>query len=441
MIVVIVLSFIIFHLLLFRGTIFGLSLKNKTFGGFLLAREIYFFVIVGVVLFNQFGPYATNRFFYITKESIAITEFYILYSLFFFVLTIGVLSKTLFKKHLVIAPKQTLVTDDSRKLHFIILLLLIFLACFFYLGGMRHAFVGAVLFDGDLMTYRLHNSNGTSIPTVLMSLYDFMTILFAISVGVSSARMSGFKIFIYVFFILFFASFMGGKAPVVRSLILFFLAYVSLREFSSREKVKIAIFGGVASFLLLFLVVSTQFSTLTLEKFFRFIYLRLGTGQVQGTYEQFALQLKDMKYLWHGLPLSHFFSDVSSFNKDLMMNTYGMSLDSAKDTGVMNSFFIGEALAIGGIQLVLLSPFIVGINYILIYVMTFKLFLKYFKINTYVSRFYIQLLIPSYVVLTGDFTGFIFGKLLLMVFTFLTVLFIFDLLFRSLVLLPSRPSS
>lgn len=426
MIFIVSIVFSVFYYFMLKGTIFGLSFRNNTFGGFLLAREIFLLIILGVVLFNVLGVDATNRVFFMNEESIRLTEFYIFYALFVFVFFIGLLSKTFFKKYLVV--RRNNFYDNSsfgvQKLLSSSFVSLVFLSCFFYILGMKHAFLSSFFMGGELMSYRLYNAYGTSVPNVLKSLYGFLVVVYAVSIGISSSYLKIKSIIFYIFFLFLFASFLGAKAPVVSSLILFFLAYVSVSDFSLKQKIKFSIISFCFVLIVLFLVVKAQFGSVDIYRFINIIYLRLGTGQIQGAYEQFALKLRDFEYIWHALPLSEMLTNVPRFNKELMMNTYGADLNSYSDTGVMNSFFIGEAFAIGGIALVLASPVIVAFNYILIYFVSFKLFSKYFNMSVSKSRLYIQLIIPSYVVLTGDFTGFLFGKLIIMVFSFFTFIFL-----------------
>lgn len=426
MIFITVIVFIVFYYFMLKGTMFGLSLKNNTFGGFLLAREIFLFIILGVVFFNVLGVDATNRVFFMNDESIRLTELYIFYALFVFIFIIGLLSKTIFKRYLIVKSIDFYGQSNvgGQRLLDSSFFSLVCVFCVFYIFGMKHAFLSSFFIGGELMSYRLHNSYGTSVPGVLKSFYGFLVIVYAVSIGISSSYLKRQSIVFYILFLFLFASFLGAKAPVVSSLILFFLAYVSVRNFSLKRKIKFTVISSCLILVVIFVVVKVQFGSLDFYSFIDFLYLRLGTGQMQGTYEQFALKLRNFEYAWHALPFSELLTDTPRFNKELMMNAYGATLNSYSDTGVMNSFFIGEAFAIGGIALVLASPVIVAFNYILIYFFSFKIFSKYFNISTSRSRLYLQLIIPSYIVLTGDFTGFLFGKLLIMVFSFFTVIFL-----------------
>ncbi|ENM3832195.1 hypothetical protein LH205_002555 [Vibrio cholerae] len=423
-----------FYFSMFKGTIFSFSFENKTFGGFLLAREIFLFIILGSVLFNLMGPDATNIYFFITNESIKATEIFIFYSLFVFVFVVGFISKTFLKNFFMINKLHGGEGDSkgSQVLLDSVLFTLLFLFCVFYLFGMRHAFISSIVFGGELMEYRLHNSNGTGMPTVLMSFYDFLVKLFAISIGVSSIYFRKFTIFIYLAFLIVFSSFMGGKAPVVSTLILVSFGYLSVSKLSMFRAFIYFVFSSFILSVALYFVVKMQMPHLDLFGFIRFLFLRLGTGQIQGVYEQFALVIQDINYIWHSVPFANFIMDYPIFNKDLMMATYGASLKDEAATGVMNSYFIGEALAIGGIGLVIFSPFIVGFNYLLVYVMCFIIFDKFFYIQRARARLYVQLLVPSYVVMTGDIAGYLFFKHMVMIFFFMVGLWCMRVTVKSL---------
>lgn len=434
MIIIFSLAFIIFYIVFLKNTIFGFSFRKRTFGGFLLARELFIYVLLGVILFNLFGLDATNMYFYITESSIKVAEAWILYALFMFVFVLGMLSKTVFRNYLKIPREYVLViepvTQHRIKLVEILLIVLFLLQFLFIIAGMNHAFLSSLMFGGDLMHYRLSNSYSTSVPTVIMSYYDFTVKFYAIALGIAYSIMKKIRANFYLLFLLFSSSFMGAKDPIISNLILFFLAYTSVNHFKIIKSLIIFSFSSSVLAFLLYFVVKTQFPHLDFYGFFNFLFLRLGTGQIQGVYEQFSLQIKGLEYIWHTIPFANFFMDYPRFNKDLMMSTFGQNL-LKNETGVMNSFYIGEAFAIGGWWLVLFSPVIVAVNYALIYFFSFKFFKKYFGFSLYESRFYLQLLIPSFAVMTGDIAGYLFGKLLVMILIFLGITYFCKVIYEN----------
>src|SRR5690606_16838046 len=118
----------------------------------------------------------------------------------------------------------------------------------------------------------------------------------------------------------------------------------------------------------------------------------------------FALKLSKPDYIYHTIPFANYFFTYTPFNKDLMMHTWGYYLDS-DSVGVMNSLFIGEALAIGGYPLVFFSPLIVAINYCSIAFLLVFVLNKFYKISLLDSKKIGGLVIVSYSGFTGDIAG------------------------------------
>ncbi|MNV56626.1 hypothetical protein D3C71_1489200 [compost metagenome] len=108
---------------------------------------------------------------------------------------------------------------------------------------------------------------------------------------------------------------------------------------------------------------------------------------------------------------------------------------AADETGVVNSFFVGEAFAIGGSVLALLSPAVVALNYCLAIVLLAGFFRRFFGCSPGATKIILQLLIPSTFILTGDIAGLLLGKLLVMTLLFLLAIWIFySLLHRRRIL-------
>ncbi|GER12848.1 hypothetical protein VHAB30_40310 [Variovorax boronicumulans] len=174
--------------------------------------------------------------------------------------------------------------------------------------------------------------------------------------------------------------------------------------------------------LLIYFVTKIQFPTLDEVEIVLYLVERLGVGQIQGAYEQFSLRLHDFSYIINEIPFSGMIFNRESFSKDLMMLTggYGMYL---QDIGVMNSFFIGEALAIGGEGLIYISPFLVAFNYCLIAYIAIFFFARIFRVGISNSKKCTSLLIPTLAVFTGDFGGLLVFKKLIAIVGFLMVVF------------------
>ncbi|MEJ6066322.1 hypothetical protein MT378_01010 [Psychrobacter sp. 16-Bac2893] len=361
-----------------------------------------------------------------TEESMHKTSFIILYALIFLFLFISFFSKSIFNNYLIIRDSDKRVGYLFYKsLISTFLVLMLLLMFVFYYFGLKHSFLSVLTGSGTLIDNRLSNRY-SGIPTVLISFYNFISIFFTCVVGMFLSKFSKKWSLFLIFLVIFFSSFFGGKAPVVNSIILIVLSYYSSK---SDLKFNFSIFSKIIGFLLvifilLFFVIKAQFPDFNNEDISAFIIGRIGIGQIHGAYEQFALQLRDPKYILHTIPFANFFYDYLPFNKDLMLHTWGLHLDDPSQTGVMNSLFIGEALAIGGYWLVIFSPIIVAFNFCFVASFLVLFLKKYLHIPKLDAQKISALVIVNYIGFTADITGLLFFKSFVMIFLF-CILFIF----------------
>lgn len=418
-----------------RNTVFEISWKKKGFAGILIAREIFILIIAGVVIFHHNGTDGLVTFF-ITTQSIEHTELIILTTVLVMLLLISILSKTVFRRYLYEGKSHRIIPLDGYAknefyLLYSIVLLLVVLNVIFLSAGMRNALLEAIVFGRELMEARLHNVYGTSVPTFMISFYKFLVYFFAIAIGILSRYMSKFILVLLLIFLFFSSGFFGDKAPIVISFFLFVLGMVSRVNITFRKMLMFAIPLFITPVIIVYILARVQYPELKFDSFMLYLVQRIGIGQIQGVYEQFALNIIDISYIWHTVPFANFFMEAPAFNKDLMMSTWGQNL-SSDSVGVMNSYFIGEALAIGGYTLVYFSPLIVAFNYCLTFVVFYILFKKYFSFGKDISGLYIKLLLPTFIIFTGDITGLLFLKITIMLLVFLTLIFIVFRLIKSL---------
>ena len=362
-----------------------------------------------------------------TEKTMSETSLFIFYALIFLFIFIGFFSKTIFRKYLYLNNY----IDDNKYIFYrsftLVLYVFQFLLVFIFIiiFGLKHSFISSILGGGSLLDVRLSNSY-SGMPTILISFYSFLNILFSCAVGFYFSRFSVFHKIVLILMIIFFTSFFGGKSPIINSFILLFFSYMS-----SFSKIKfnlktflISIFSFIFILYSLYFIISIQFNSFAENDFFEFIVNRVGVGQIHGVYEQFALQLRNQNYIYHTIPFANFFYDYTPFNKDLMMHTWGYNLGSESETGVMNSLFIGEALAIGGYNLVFFSPLIVAFNFCLIaYFMVF--FLKeIFKFPLKEAQKVSILTVVAFIGFTTDITGVLLFKSLIMIFIFISLIYI-----------------
>lgn len=415
------------------NTIFDINAKISNVTGLLFAKEIFLFVLIGVFLFEFKGLEAFATF-YMTEKTMQQTSLIIFYALILLFASIGVFSKTIFRKNLHLSSpiKKTeyaLYRSLTSSLYvFHIILILIFILFF----GLKHSFVASIFGGGSLIDIRLGNRY-SGIPTIFISLYGFLNVIFCCVVGFYFNKFALYSRFFLVLMVIVFVSFFGGKAPVVNAIILFILSYLSsLERIQLNIKTIITLVVSVVAVLsILYFVISLQFEDFAEGDFFNFIVNRIGVGQIHGAYEQFSLQLRDSSYILHTIPFANFFYDYTPYNKDLMMHTWGYNLSSQSETGVMNSLFIGEALAIGGYILVAFSPIIVAFNFCLIVYFLVGYLKKFFHIPLLESQKIAALSVVSFIGFTADITGLLLFKSLVMVMIFMSLVYIFFVVIRS----------
>jgi hypothetical protein len=404
-----------------RGTVYEVSLARRNFGGVLISVELFIFVILGVFTFELFDlrSFLTVH---VTESSVPHTSIVVLWSIFVLLVFLTLFSRVLFPKYLCVPMTRTTVAagpGSERALLDSALLILIVLTLMVHLLGVRHAFIQSMFFGESLLAIRLTNRYDSGVPTVLMSYYSFLWALSSILLGYVFSRLSVGGRVLRLLILLYAVSIWGQKAPIVIALFLISLAALSQAR-------RVSLFGlfykGATAFVLvfglLFWLFTVQYPHLDPMLFVEFVVNRLAVGQIQGVYEQFALQLQNPQYLWHSVPFASFFLQYEIYNKDLMMHTLGLNVRFT-DIGVMNSLFIGEALAIGGYPLVFLSPVIVAFNYCLLSVSLILCLSVVPGVGLESGKRIVQLLVPSIAFFTADIAGLLMFKLNIMTLVFI----------------------
>lgn len=425
------LLYVPFFFLLLRNTFLGFSLKRKKFAGLILGKEIFLLIIPGVLMFAS-GLYKEYMYFYVTDESMKEATFFALYALFVFALTIAYMSKIVFPNTCLRDRGDMFLTIKdislTRKLYKITLVLMFLLVIIFSMFGMNHAFLSSIIGGRELIDVRLGNRY-SGIPTVLMSFFRFLFYLNAVLLGLLWHQMKFTKVVFGLVILLLSVTYFGDKAPILYLLLLVILAYLSVKpKISAYKVINYFLIIVVLLSTLLFFLAKIQIGNLDILDFFNFMILRAGLGQVGGAYEQFALKIQNLSYIWHAVPFANYITDYPIFNKDLMMLLWGRNLLSEEMTGVANSLFIGEAYAIGGYILLWLSPVIVAFNFCIAALFLNSFLRKAFKYSSGGSKMIIQLLLPSLFVITGDIAGILFNKLLLMILIFLSAIYVIHFL-------------
>ncbi len=404
-----------------KQTPLEISFRKKNLGGLLLAKELIVLVLPGILIFSL-GFYKDYKTFFVHEKSVTEATVIIYYSIVTFFVFFKIFSRLLNLNLIYRNAEDFSLTDfySFKQLYSISALLIIIMTMVFMGLGLRPALLEVLLYNSELMEIRLANRH-SGIPTVLMSFYKFLIYFYALIFGVIFSRLSFTQKLVSFLIILLVSGFLGAKGPIVNSIIIIALAHLSSGYNRKPLTVGVSAIGLIAlSIILVYLLGYLQFSdSESGYDFFGFIINRLGLGQVAGFYEQMALKLYNPRYIINAIPFANFFFDVSYFNKDLMHYTWGAHR-SATETGVMNSFFSGEAFAIAGYFGVITAPILVALNYAVAYFLLFKIFRIWFYLSSSASSVVCRILVPSFLVMTGDVNGIVFFKTTLMMIIFLT---------------------
>ena len=347
----------LFSLFYLRNTPLEVSFRRGGFAGLFLFREILGLIGTAAVILNIYSPEDFHGFRNTSEQSVFPISLILIYALFVFVIFVGAALKLLFRgvyarqyasqlsggAELGESGYQSLV-----KLGLVLALaglLVNFAGVLLY--GARHAFLTALISGESLLSVRLSNIYVANMPTVFNSFMSFCATLLVVILGAVSYRKHRMVAWFFAIVVLYLSTFGGGKAPLVNSVIIYFVSYASFAGWKVKLKtVGTFLVSVCVVFGLVYFAVWVQLGGVTIGEFSWYIVNRLGVGQMAGVYEQFNLKIQNVNYIWHAVPFAGFFIDYPIFQKDLMMASEYV-LD-ASATGLKNSLFISEAYALVG---------------------------------------------------------------------------------------------
>lgn len=428
-----ILVFVVFLAILywysFRGTIFQFSPSKNRWGGVVYWREIFTLIVMGCIVF-EFVDINDLVVVHVTPDSIIETTPYILITICLFIVSVSILSRKIFTTSLVhdhssqISLSCSENIDDQKNVLYSSAAILVVLISVMLLSGYEHSFIGAVWGDEDLMTIRLRNSYSDALPQHFQTYGRYAVILTAVLLGVTGVNLSNLVFFAIFSLVFYSSSFFGDKSPIVQSILLYFFAKYGNNNSKLMSNWRL-FFIAFATLLIAYIVVKVQDAD---ADFIAFMFNRIGIGQIQGVYEQFVLKIQKFDYIYNELPLSGLFiNSGGDYSKDIMMNTFGLYLKD-NEVGVMNSYFIGEAYAVGGYMFLFLSPIIVAFNVCLVCHLMIHAMMRYFKLNKTVAQNVSVLFGTSIMSLTVDLGGLIFFKKLIGFIPFFVGLYVLVLL-------------
>ena len=389
-----------------------------------LLLQTYLLILMPILLLNLYGVNNfSNVLYFVKDEGIFKISLISIYALFAFSLTVLFFARFI-KLPIDFNSRLSSINSDNLKVFVnssVVCSFLIFLFSYLFLGY-KHAFIESILTGSNVLNVRLDNVYKSQLPSQLSYLIYLSYIISSIFSGIQLAQNKYIKFFIYLFISLFLASIGGQKAPVFSAITICLLSYVSVVGFKfSIKKTLFSIFIYIPLlYLFLFLIVSLQINELDFISFNHYLIGRLGVGQMAGTFETFSMNRLDGDFYLHIFPFASFFYDYIPYDKALMMYTEGYRFD---EMGVKNSFFVSEAYGIGGWPLLIASPFIVGLSFIL-GLKIFYLFLKSFFGESVAIIYCLPIFILT-TNLTGGFSSFPFFKGLIQIIILFFIIYLF----------------
>ena len=407
-----------------RGTVFEFTVKNEYYGGFWIVLQVFLFVAGGVVFFGL-NDLKSLHAIYVNEFTLHETSAVIFVSVVLLILSMAFFSKTIFKAKLNRSLKQLsdIDSDAFNELRLIrsVAIVLVVLITASHFMGVTHAFYKAIFMGQDLLTIRLKNRYESHGPTHIVGLVTYSFVLLSFLIGlIHNKKLNYYEKYLYIILVLYASTMYGNKGYVVKVFLLFYVG-AAFRDDHSKQKILIII--PIVFVFITYYLASVQYQNITPLDFMEYIVNRVGAAQIHGVYEQFSLNIRDWEYIYNEIPFSGFFIDeTKSFGKDLMMSTWSYNLQEY-ETGVMNSFFIGEAYAIGGYFMVFISCIVVAFNYCLIVYLHIKLLTKYFTLSLFKAQIISSLYLGGVLSFTGDLGGLLFGKRLFILSAFLLLLY------------------
>lgn len=287
----------------------------------------------------------------------------------------------------------------------------------FTILGFRHAFIESWLTSRRLLEVRLMNNYHTGVPSQIIPILFWIGYILSMLGGFTfrlKRKSQGFFILLYS---LFLTSALGNKAPIVITILLWIIA-ARMEIPKSWYSLRTVAFGGFSLIFvggLIYALFLRQYPNAGFSEFILYVLSRLGIGQMNGTYITFGWAKTDElpvgNYYWGLIPGASFLNkEYINYQKVIMMISEGYSYT---EMGVVNSYFIAEAFAIGGYPLLWLSPIIVAVTSAIAMVILRKMF-KFLLWKPIAPQMSLVLFLLTHDI-TGGFNGFPFLKSVLLV--------------------------
>ena len=391
-----------------KKTVLEINFKNGSVWSLLIYRELLF-IYLPLLLLNYYGISKFSEIILFAKDKdIFWISLVSLVSIFLFLLTLSIFSKVLLPS-IDLEYKQSAIKNRELVVFvntFVFLGLFLLVFSIFFLNY-KHALIESIISDSSILQIRLSNTHNSYLPSQIQYLIVMSYVVASIYSGILLVLKKYLKLIIYLSISLLLASAAGDKAPLIFSIMLFFISYTYIKGINiSFSKVFFTLLVYLPIiYMLLFFIVSLQIPELTIEKLNIFLVERLGVGQMAGVFETLSIPKLEGEFYLHCIPFASLFNNYIPYDKALMLFTESYNFE---EMGVKNSMFISEAYGIGGWSLLVLSPFIMGLSYVLGIKIMF-IYMKLFFNRNIAVIFSLPMYITSSSI-TGGFSSFPFFK-------------------------------
>lgn len=421
-----------YHYLL-RNTVFGINILKSHYHGFFIFYSYFVFIFFSSILINVIPIERFWVAFKVKQSSVFSISLIVLFVFLFFLLVLKFFSD-LFPKYLKInSPTSYVIYDSKIYIRFVRYALCFCLALMLLawkLHGQGHAFLVSAMESVSVSAMRLEITSGDRWLKFIKHFYTIVCpLLFAILFSGAYKGRKLEKIFCALM-IIFISGWGGSKGPVLGLALIAFSMHMTVYQVKmSMDRVLKVFIGMILLLFITYRVVLLQYSHMVdISVFLDYFSQRMFVAQIIGVYEQFNLFLRDDSYIWHGIPFASLIKDYPVFHKDLMM----ISEDRIDPStiGIKNTLFVAEAYGMGGSLLAVMSPFIIGVNFIIMFVVFFRLLQFLFPNNFEINKLIASVFLFSYLDITGGFSDFVFFKILIMLLGLLSPIWLLAYLAR-----------
>lgn len=420
-----------FLLLVYKGlknTVFGINRRTGNYLGFFVFYDLVIYIIPSLLLLNLFPIEDFWVAFKVKQDSIVGISLLVVVSMILYFISLKILSRGS-QKLFIVNNEKLMVSNNKRITSFfrlVIVICVLLMLGSYVIFGIGHSFSMSFASETSISSLRF-GIGARSETKVIKHLFIFITPILTVILGSGIYRNNKFRNGLSLLLIFIIASWGGSKGPVLTVIIVYVISKLSFNKTMLKIKLKTFFLIIILIFTLVFLsyrIVLFQYPQLdgNLGLFLNYFLQRIFVAQMIGTYEQFNLLLHDIKYIYHGIPFASSFVDFPVFHKDLML----ISEDryEAGNIGIKNTLFISEAYAMGGITLLLISPFWMAIVYAINYRIMVFITNKYIFRNLEYTKTVMAISVFSYVSITGGFSDLMLFKITILMVLLLAPFFL-----------------